>query len=117
MKTKILIEELQKLDPTGEEEVCVGNEDIFFVSREPAYYDGCLQVLKRDPSMKPCYDITGLEYRSSGTKIAIHTYSVTDALYDDTDFEVTYESDYAERHNKDTVEKIRSIACEEESND
>ena len=52
MKVKDLIKQLQELDPTGEIEVCVGNSDIIDISLFPAYYDGYLQVLKKDLSKK-----------------------------------------------------------------
>ncbi len=50
MKTKELIRQLQREDPSGELECCVDNSDIFFVEHLPAYYDGCLEVLVRDKS-------------------------------------------------------------------
>jgi hypothetical protein len=34
MKTKEVIRQLQKQDPSGELEVCVNNEDIFFIEEE-----------------------------------------------------------------------------------
>lgn len=48
MKTKKLIELLNQCDPSGELEVCLDNIDICSVGREPAYYDGALQVLIRN---------------------------------------------------------------------
>lgn len=48
MKTKELIKHLSDLDPTGDIECCVSNENIFSVTRVPSHYDGALQVLKRD---------------------------------------------------------------------
>lgn len=80
MKTKELIRQLMEEDPTGEEEVCVGNIDIHFVSSEPAYWDGSLQVLQRDPSKAPYYNIVGGKYKRSGVKIQIHTLSISDAI-------------------------------------
>ncbi len=93
MKTKELIRLLQEADPTGEEEACVGNVDIHFVEALPAYYDGALQVLKRDESKSPYYNIVGGKYVRSGTKVVIHTLSITDALHNagaDGEFEVDY---------------------------
>lgn len=80
MKTKELIRRLQEEDPTGEVECCVGNVDIHFVSSEPAYWDGPLQVLVRDPAKAPYYDIVGAKYVKSGSKIQIHCLSITDAI-------------------------------------
>lgn len=79
MKTKKLIELLQQEDPSGEIEVCVGNVDIFFVERLPAYYDGSLQVLERDESLNG-YNIIGGKYVRSGHKVVINTLSITDAI-------------------------------------
>jgi hypothetical protein len=89
MKTKTLIELLQKADPTGEEEVCVGNVDIHFVDVLPAYWDGNLQVLERDENKK-YYNIIGAKYRRSGSKIVINTLSIADAICNDVDLPVDY---------------------------
>jgi hypothetical protein len=80
MKTKELIRLLQEADPSGEIECCVGNEDIYFVACEPAYYDGTLQVLIRDKSKKD-YNIIGAEFRRDGYKIQFHCQSIEDAIY------------------------------------
>jgi hypothetical protein len=91
MKTKDLIRELQEADPSGEIEVCVGNVDIWTVITEPAYYDGRLQVLKRDPEKTgKCYDIIGGKYVTSGQKVVIETRSITDVLWDEPDAEIDY---------------------------
>lgn len=42
MKTKELIKLLQQEDPSGEEEVCIDNQPVWYVQRMPAYYDGTL---------------------------------------------------------------------------
>lgn len=80
MKTKELIRLLNEEDPTGEEEVCVGNTDIHFVECLGAYYDGPSQVLERDESKSPYYNIVGAKYKSQGKKIQIHTLSIKDAI-------------------------------------
>ena len=90
MKTKELIRQLQEKDPGGEEEVCVGNEDIFFVEYEPAYYDGSLQILVRDEEKKPYYNIVGAKFRRSGSKIQIHTVSIAMAIMDNPDLPVEF---------------------------
>jgi hypothetical protein len=90
MKTKDLIAELQEADPSGEIEVCVGNVDIFSVATEPAYWDGRLQVLKRDPAKKPYFDVIGGKYVTSGQKVVIETMSITDVLWDNPDAEIDY---------------------------
>lgn len=102
MKTKELIRQLQEADPTGEEEVCVGNIDIHFVESLPAYYDGSLQVLIRDETCK-CYNIIGGKYKRSGKKVNIHTLSITDAISNNRDMPVDYSelsSDRAESTKK-----------------
>lgn len=78
MKTKELIRLLNEEDPTGEEEVCVGNVDIHFVECLGAYYDGASQVLIRDESKS--HNIVGAKYKSKGKKIQIHTLSIQDAI-------------------------------------
>lgn len=97
MKTKELIRQLQEADPTGETEVCVGNVDIHFVQRLPAYYDGTLQVLERDPTTK-YYNIIGGKYKRSGDKVNIHTLSISDAISNSPqDFVVDYSELPADR--------------------
>lgn len=107
MKTKDLIAALQAADPSGELEVAVGNTDIHFVDKEPAYYDGCLQVLKRDPKKIDCYNIVGGEFRSNGNKIVIHTLSIKTALWDNSDLPVTFDADYAREHYAPKVDGWR----------
>ena len=99
MKTKKLIELLQEADPTGEEECCVGNTDIHFVGVEPAYYDGRLQVLERDESNE-YYNITGGQYRMSGSKVVIHELSITDAVWNDPDLPVEFDYEPSESELK-----------------
>lgn len=92
MKTKKLIELLNEADPSGEEEVCVGNIDIHFVSKDPAYYDGCLQVLVRDPLREPYYNITGAKINGTGSKIQIHILEIESAIYDNPELPVEVDS-------------------------
>lgn len=90
MKVKDLIERLNRLDPTGEIEVAVGgNIDIHFLDLREAYYDGRLQVLKRDPSKKGWYDICGADIRGAGMKIAIIPLSIEGAILNNPDLPVT----------------------------
>jgi hypothetical protein len=89
MKTKELIKRLQEEDPTGEIECCVGNVDIHFVSREPAYWDGPLQVLERDPAKEPYYNIVGGKYIKSGEKIQINLLRISD-IFDDPKVKIDY---------------------------
>lgn len=73
MKTRILIEMLQKADPSGEAECCIGNTDIHYVDAMPAYYDGRAQIVERDG-----YRPTKLISKASGTKVKIIPWSFDD---------------------------------------
>lgn len=78
MKTKNLIQELQRLDPTGEVEVVVDGADIFSTQRMPAYYDGRLGVLIRGEG--GC--VEGIKFYSKGDKINLHLRSLEDVVWD-----------------------------------
>lgn len=97
MKTKRLIELLQKADPEGEAECCVGNQDIFTVYPEPAYWDGRLQVLKRDES-NPYYNVIGAQITGAGTKISIRTLSIEDAIFENPELPVEIVHTQPERY-------------------
>ena len=90
MKGKELIRLLQEIDPTGEVEVSVGNIDIFDVHQEPAYWDGKLQLLVRDESKAPYYDVVGGKYVVSGSKIVITPMSISEVLWSDPDAAIDY---------------------------
>lgn len=90
MKSKELIRLLQEEDPTGEVEVCIDNADIHFISTEPAYWDGTLQVLTRDHSKDPYYNITGGKYVRTGSKVVLHPLSIRDVLWSDPDAIIDY---------------------------
>ena len=109
MKTKDLIAALQEEDPSGELECCVGNVDIHFLSTEPAYYDGPLQVLKRDPTTE-YYNIIGAEYRRGGMKVQIHTLSIDGAIFNDETTPVTYDCDNTKLYCGDRVDRYRADA-------
>ena len=109
MKTKELIHRLQEADPSGEMDCCVSNADIFFVDVEPAYWDGCLQVLIRDPAKSPYYDVVGAKYVSSGKKLVIRPLSISDAIFENEKLPVDYEDlapSWQERY-KNMVEERR----------
>jgi len=102
MKTKELIKQLQENDPDGETEVCVHNTPIVYVDNLPAYYDGPLQILFRDPELenKSCYSVVGAKFARSGRKIVIHTWGIDDAVQDDPDLPVEIEDEkgYSKDH-------------------
>ena len=102
MKTKELIKQLQEADPSGELECCVDNCDIFAVWPEEAYWDGCLQILIRDPAKKPYYDIVGAKVTSKGTKVRIRPMSISDAILDNHDLPIEF--DCGEQRNKEKAE-------------
>jgi hypothetical protein len=103
MKSKELIRLLQEEDPTGEVEVCVQNVDIHCLTTEPAYWDGSLQVLSRDKSKEPYYNITGGKYVRSGSKIVIHPLSIRDVIFWHPDEAVVDYSDF----NTHSVERVK----------
>jgi hypothetical protein len=86
MKTKELIAQLQKEDPEGNLEVCVGNISISFVHREPAYYDGPLQVIVRNEKGRPI----GGKYKREGSKIQIETLDFYTLLWDHPEADIDY---------------------------
>jgi len=109
MKSKKLIELLQKEDPTGETEVCVGGEDIYFLESKPGYWDGVYQVLERNWDSE-YYNVTGAQYRSDGTKIVIRTLSIEDALYNNPDLPVTVIDNFTDKKMQKKVDEWRSNA-------
>jgi hypothetical protein len=86
MKTKELIRQLMEQDPSGEEECCVENQDIDFVHREFAFFDGPFQKYIRDENGQ----ITGAEYVKTGDKIQITTNPIRD-LFWDTEVVINYQ--------------------------
>lgn len=111
MKTKELIKLLQKEDPSGEAECCVGNADVYYIESLPAYYDGCQQVLVRDPNNK-YYNVIGAKFISQGTKIDIRTLSISDAIFNNVDLPIEYDADYSKRHYEKWVEEQRKQAID-----
>ena len=90
MKGKELIRLLREVDPEGETEVCIGNQDILSVDKEAAYCDGCLEVLVRDPSKVPYYDVVGAKYLQHGHKVSLMPHGVEDMLLGNPDAPVDY---------------------------
>lgn len=105
MKTRILIALLQEKDPTGDLECAVGNHDILFVDRQPAYYDGPLQVLERDQA-NPYYNVTGARVVRSGAKLSIVSHSITDALAENPELPVDCSD--ANEHSRQVFEHLRA---------
>lgn len=85
MKSKELIERLQRLDPTGECQV-YGEGDIYTAIRLPWYYDGRPGILIKDPDRdKDEFNILGLRQHSidDGDKIYLQCYTLDDAASDE----------------------------------
>lgn len=104
MKGKNLISLLQEIDPTGEIEVCINNVDIFDIQGEPAYYDGCLQILEWDEHER----VIGVKVTSNGMKINLAPYSMYDAIDHDPDIPINLCSNAD--HHKEKIEQHRKDA-------
>lgn len=103
MKTKDLIALLQKEDPSGELECCIGNADITSVYTNPGYWDGCLQILERNEKGQ----ITGGKFASGQTKVVLRYYSIRDCVVDNPSFKVSFDGEYSEKHYAERVEEWR----------
>lgn len=88
MKTRELIEALKKEDPSGELEVVAGGTPIYFASREPAYYDGPLQMLVIDETKRPYYCIAGYKVTQRGEKVKLHLMDIDLCMLDALDLPV-----------------------------
>lgn len=111
MKTKELIKRLNDADPTGEAEVCVDNTDILFVEALPAYYDGYLQVLIRDKTKEPYYNVVGAKYVNEGKKVCIHQHSIEDAIIENPELPVDL-PDGSPVNNKYYLALLEQYRCE-----
>lgn len=106
MKTSDLIRMLRDADPSGELEVTIGKVDIWFAQVMPCYYDGHVEILKRDPNVE-CYDIVGAEIRGKGSHVLIETHSIEDMLNGDPELPVTFDSEATEQRYKGHIEATR----------
>lgn len=107
MKTKELVKKLLDADPSGELECAIdGNIDIIDVYQIPAYYDGYLEILERDHSKDPYYNICGGIITGEGMKVRIQPYSIKDGITDDVDFPVKIIGDNS-GHYKEEIENYR----------
>tara|TARA_Y100000310_G_scaffold345691_1_gene468327 strand:- start:4894 stop:5277 length:384 start_codon:yes stop_codon:yes gene_type:complete len=107
MKVGELIKELQEFDL--DEEVCVGNLDIYFLDELPAYYDGNLQRIIKDPEKKHCYSIVGAKVTGKGKKVNLYTMGVEDVILDDPEVPVDLSEliDIAKARWESKVEEYR----------
>lgn len=104
MKSKELIAEILKRDPSGELEVIAGGTPIYFVDCEPAYYDGPLKILVQDKS-RSGYNIVGFKYTHQGNKIRLHLMDLDDVLLNDPDLPIDI-SEVSEHSSERTLEFI-----------
>lgn len=104
MKSKKLIELLQYMDPTGEVEVCINDADILDVQCEPAYWDGCLEVLERDENYQ-YYNVIGVRVTDKGSKISLYPHSVYDAIQRNPDVPIKVCS--MARYHKERIKEKR----------
>jgi len=77
MTTKELIEQLQKLDPSGSLEVTIGKSPIKDVEVYPCYYDGAQVSILRDEQKK----IIGWKWNRSGSHIMIRNIDIDDLAW------------------------------------
>jgi len=106
MTTAELIAALREADPEGTTSVCVGNYDVYFVQRLPAWYDGRLQQLVHDEDKRgKQWSIIGAKIISNGYKIDIRALSIRDVLLDMPDLPV-------EGGDQETIERWRTEARE-----
>lgn len=113
MKTRELIAALQEQDPSGDLEVIAGGVPIYFVSCQPAYYDGPLRVLVHDESKRgKCYSVVGFKVTSRGEKVRLHLMDVEDVLFDNPDapVDLSEASAYSREQWEKHVEFIRQEA-------
>lgn len=102
MKTKELVRLLQEEDPSGEEECCIGNEDISCLYSESAYWDGCLQTMIHENGK-----LVGFKFSSEGSKVVIRSLGLRDALLDNPKLSVEYDSVYAREKYEGCVKQWR----------
>lgn len=107
MKSKDVIKMIQKADPSGEIECVVGNVDIYSAHMEPAYWDGSMQLLVRDPDCE-FYNVIGAIYTSEGSKVSITTMSISDAMLDDPDLPVEVIDTFVNPQLQERVDEWRA---------
>lgn len=107
MKSGELIKYLQEVDPTGEIEVFIdGAKDFFKPYTTEMYWDGC--PFKMNPKYNSYPE--SLSVLSNGRKIVLKSFSYKDALLDNPEFPIEYDSEYSERRWDDRIFRER-IEC------
>lgn len=100
MKTKDLIAELQRVDPSGEIECCIENGDIWSINVEPAYYDGRLQVFQFDEERRPI----SAKRVSKGEKVVLSPIYISRVIGSDYNLHIEYE-DEADRIRHEHIDQ------------
>jgi hypothetical protein len=80
MRTRDLIEALQKADPSGETPVVVDNKEVYTVERIEAFWDGVSQLHVVDESAKPYWHIASMRVTTRGSKVRLSTIGVEDFI-------------------------------------
>lgn len=77
MKTNDFIEMLERLDPDGEMEVLIGNDDLIVAPTwEPGYYDGKAKIAKFDEDG----EVLSVEETSDACKICLSSVDLSDTF-------------------------------------
>lgn len=84
----------------------------FFAELLPGYYDGPYEVLVRDPSKAPYYDVVGGIISRRGEKIRLVTLPLVDALYGSPDLPIQFDTERPEDFEP-MVERWREEARQE----
>lgn len=109
MKTRELIEALQREDPSGEAEVIAGNTPIYFAEGQPAYYDGPLQMLIHDEEKKgKQWSIIGYKVTQRGQKVRLHLMNLEDVICDMPDAPLDL-TEVSEMHRKEWEEHAAKL--------
>jgi len=92
MKTRELIERLKAVDPSGNIEVTVGGNDIYFLTKKPCYWNGPVSLIKRDRAreIQKWYSIAGFNITGSGNHVSIITMSTRDGIINDPEVHIEY---------------------------
>lgn len=95
MKTKELIEILNKEDPDGESEVVVGSSPILTAMKQPGFYDGCFWKVETD---KGPFDLTSISLNSNSSKVVLWSEDIFELLFT-----------AAEKNNMTDIEEILNL--------
>jgi hypothetical protein len=119
MKTKKLIEILQKADPDGNLECVVDGKDIYDIEINPGYWDGPYEILERDEECE-YYNVRGAKITTKGFKLEINTLSIENAIWNSdakgghlpVEIDTTYAIPERNQQYRDMVEEWRKEARE-----